>query len=159
MLKENRHPTAAELDEVSPTGPIMVVDNSGHNGAGNSGLFKMLASMPAPRTRRAAAMPATPDGSLAGPLEETALFAVREQRPSFTGKLADDVAINGSPLWASYGQTTAQECGVGLGKDDIDIIRNAIDKQLLPIDLYLCAKDSDGRRRALRRRLCGGLRI
>ena len=35
-----------------------------------------------------------------------------------------------------------QECGVGLGKDDIDIIRNAIDKKLLPIDLYLCAKDS-----------------
>jgi hypothetical protein len=31
---------------------------------------------------------------------------------------------------------------VGPGKDDTGIIRNAIDKQLLPINLYLCARDS-----------------
>ena len=42
LLKENRHPTAAELNEISPDRPIMVVDNSGHNGAGNSGIFKIL---------------------------------------------------------------------------------------------------------------------
>ena len=45
-------------------------------------------------------------------------------------------------LWASFGQTTAMECGLGLGDDDIDIVRNAIDKNLLKIDLYVCAKDS-----------------
>ncbi len=142
MLKENRHPTAAELNEISPDRPIMVVDNSGHNGAGNSGVFKILGIDASTKNPEGGSYARNPDGSLAGPLEETALFAVREQRPSFTGKLADEVAINGSKLWVSYGQTTAQECGVGLGKDDIDIIRNAIDKKLLPIDLYLCAKDS-----------------
>lgn len=142
MLKENRHPTAAELDQVSPNRPIMVVDNSGHNGAGNSGLFTILGLGPDTRDPEGGSLARTPEGALAGPLEETALFAVREQRPSFTGKLADDVAINGNRMWASYGQTTAQECGVGLGKDDIDIIRNAIDRKLLTIDLYLCAKDS-----------------
>ena len=82
------------------------------------------------------------DGSLPGEHKETALFAVREPGPGFTGKLADDAALNGSSLWASYGQTTAQECGVGPGRDDTGIIRNAIDKQLLPINLYLCARDS-----------------
>ena len=141
-LAENRHPTAEELDRISPDRPIMVVDGSGHNGAANSAMLRLLGldrDTPDPEGGRYGR---NPDGSLSGELEETALFAVREQRPGFTGKLADDVALNGSMLWASYGQTTAQECGVGLGNDDIDIIRNAIDKQLLPIDLYLCAKDS-----------------
>jgi predicted amidohydrolase YtcJ len=142
MLKENRAPTAAELDAISPDRPIMVVDSSGHNGAGNSGVFKLLGLDAETKDPEGGSYARNPDGSLAGPLEETALFDVREQRPPFTGKLADDVAINGSRMWASYGQTTAQECGVGLGKDDVDIIRNAIDKKLLPIDLYLCAKDS-----------------
>lgn len=141
-LKENRHPTAAELDQVSATRPIMVVDQSGHNGAGNSGVFKILGLDARTKDPQGGSFARNPDGSLQGPLEEQALFVVRENRPSFTGKLADEVAINGASLWASYGQTTAQECGVGLGKDDIDIIRNAIDKKLLPIDLYLCAKDS-----------------
>lgn len=142
MLQENRHPTAAELNQISPDRPIMVVDSSGHNGAGNSGVFKVLGLDANTKDPEGGSFARNPDGSLAGPLEEQALFEVREQRPSFTGKLADDVAINGSSMWTSYGQTTAQECGVGLGKDDIDIIRNAIDKKLLPIDLYLCAKDS-----------------
>ena len=142
LLKENRHPTSAELNEVSADRPIMVVDSSGHNGAGNSGVFTLLGLDAATKNPAGGSYARNPDGSLAGPLEETALFAVRESRPPFTGKLADEVAINGSRMWASYGQTTAQECGVGLGKDDIEIIRSAIDKKLLPIDLYLCAKDS-----------------
>jgi hypothetical protein len=41
-----------------------------------------------------------------------------------------------------YGQTTAMEAGLGLGNDDIGIVLNAIDKKLLPIDLYVAAKDS-----------------
>ena len=141
-LAENRHPTAEELDRVSPDRPIMVVDGSGHNGAANSALLNLLGLDKNTPDPDGGSYGRNADGSLSGELEETALFAVREQRPGFTGKLADDVALNGSRLWASFGQTTAQECGVGLGKDDIDIIRNAIDKKLLPIDLYLCAKDS-----------------
>jgi hypothetical protein len=45
-------------------------------------------------------------------------------------------------VWASYGQTTAMEAGLGLGNDDIGIVLNAIDKKLLTIDLYIAAKDS-----------------
>jgi predicted amidohydrolase YtcJ len=48
----------------------------------------------------------------------------------------------GAAEWAKHGQTTAQDCGLGLGNDDIDLVLNAIDKKLLPIDLYVCAKDS-----------------
>lgn len=142
-LKEGRAPTSEELDQVSPDRPVMVVDSSGHLGAANAAAFKaagITADTPDPTggmfTRKA-------DGkSLAGPMEETALNAVRSKRPPFTGELAARAITGAAEVWASHGQTTAMEAGLGLGNDDIGIVLNAIDKQLLPIDLYLAAKDS-----------------
>jgi predicted amidohydrolase YtcJ len=138
-----RYPSVAELDAVAQDRPVMVVDSSGHAGAMNSAAFRaagITAATPDPeggRFERGA------DGrSLAGKAEETALNLVREKRPGLSGASADAVATRASALWASYGQTTAQECGVGLGSDDIALVRNAIDKRLLTVDLYLCAKDS-----------------
>ncbi|MFO0458621.1 MAG: amidohydrolase [Burkholderiales bacterium] len=142
-LKEGRAPTIEELDAVSADRPVLIVDSSGHLGSANSAAYRAAgidASTPDPEggsfARKA-------DGrSLAGPLEETALNALRRRRPPFTGELADRVAIEAARLWMSYGQTTAMDCGVGLGDDDVDLVRNAIDRQLLPIDLYVCSKDS-----------------
>jgi predicted amidohydrolase YtcJ len=142
-LAENRAPTVEELNQISTDRPVMIVDSSGHLGAGNSVLFRLAgisAATPDPEggsfTRKAGS--AEP----AGPMEETALNMVRKQRPPFTGALADQVATRAVDLWASYGQTTAMECGLGLGDDDIDIVKNAIDRKLLKIDLYVCAKDT-----------------
>jgi len=138
-----RYPSVAELDAVSSDRPVMVVDSSGHAGAMNSAAFRaagVSAATPDPAGGR---FERGPDGrSLAGKAEETALNLVREKRPALQGATADAVATRASALWASYGQTTAQECGVGLGSDDIALVRNAIDKRLLTVDLYLCAKDS-----------------
>lgn len=142
-MKENRHPTIEELDEVSADRPVMVVDSSGHLGAGNTALFKLLgisAGTPDPEGGNFMRKPGNQE--LAGPMEETALFAVRAKRPPFTGTLADRAVTGAVEKWASYGQTTAMECGLGLGDDDIDIVRNAIDNNLLKIDLYICAKDT-----------------
>jgi predicted amidohydrolase YtcJ len=142
-LKEGRPPTSEELDHVSADRPVMVVDSSGHLGAANAAAFAaagITADTPDPTggmfTRKA-------DGrSLAGPMEETALNAVRSRRPPFTGELAARAVAGAADVWASHGQTTAMEAGLGLGNDDIGIVLNAIDKQLLPIDLYVAAKDS-----------------
>jgi len=142
-LKEGRTPTSEELDQVSADRPVMIVDSSGHLGAANAAAFKaagITAATPDPTggmfTRKA-------DGtSLAGPMEETALNAVRSKRPPFTGELAARAITGAAEVWASHGQTTAMEAGLGLGNDDIGIVLNAIDEQLLPIDLYLAAKDS-----------------
>jgi predicted amidohydrolase YtcJ len=142
-LAENRAPTVEELDQVSADRPVMIVDSSGHLGAGNSALFRLVgvtAATPDPEGGSFARRPRSTD--LAGPMEETALNMVRKQRPPFTGALADQVATRAVDLWASYGQTTAMECGLGLGDDDIDIVKNAIDRNLLKIDLYVCAKDT-----------------
>jgi len=142
-MKEGRPPTSEELDLVSADRPVMVVDSSGHLGAANAAAFKaagISADTPDPTggmfARKA-------DGkSLLGPMEETALNAVRAKRPPFTGELAALAITGAADVWASYGQTTAMEAGLGLGNDDIGIVLNAIDKKLLKIDLYLAAKDS-----------------
>jgi predicted amidohydrolase YtcJ len=75
-------------------------------------------------------------------MEETALIDVRNQRPAFTGEAADKVIKGASQVWASNGQTTAMECGLGLGADDISIVENAIEKNILPIDLVVFSKES-----------------
>jgi predicted amidohydrolase YtcJ len=142
-LEEGRTPTVEELDQVAADRPVMIVDSSGHLGAGNSALFKLTGIGAATPDPEGGVFARKADGkALAGPMEETALNAVRSQRPPFTGALADKVITGGAALWARHGQTTAQDCGVGLGNDDIEIVRNAIDRKLLNIDLYICAKDS-----------------
>ncbi|MFM7641303.1 MAG: amidohydrolase [Cyanobium sp.] len=138
-----RYPSVADLDGVSKDRPVMVVDSSGHAGAMNSAAFRAAGVGAATADPAGGKFARGADGrSLAGKAEETALNLVREKRPPFSGASADAVATKASALWASYGQTTAQECGVGLGSDDIALVRNAIDKQLLSLDLYLFAKNS-----------------
>lgn len=142
-MREGRTPTALELDGVSPDRPVMIVDSSGHLGSANNALLKR-AGVTASTADPTGGAFARQSGSREplGPMEETALNAVRSQRPAFTGKLADDAILAGAAAWARFGQTTAQDCGIGLGADDIAVVRNAIDKKLLLIDLYICAKDS-----------------
>ncbi|MFO0454626.1 MAG: amidohydrolase family protein, partial [Planctomycetota bacterium] len=80
-MKEGRPPTSEELDQISADRPVMVVDSSGHLGAANGAAFKaagISADTPDPTggmfARKA-------DGkSLLGPMEETALNAVRAKR-------------------------------------------------------------------------------
>lgn len=144
QIAEQRYPTAAELDAVSMDRPVMAVDGSGHIGSVNNAAFRAAGITAATANPEGGAFYRQADGkSLDGKVEETGLNAVRIHRPAFTGKLADDVALGGARDWVANGLTTAQDCGVGLGSDDIDIVRNAIDKRLLPIDLYICAKDTN----------------
>jgi predicted amidohydrolase YtcJ len=142
-LKEGRPPMIEELDLVSSDRPVMIVDSSGHAGAGNSVVFKTVGITAETPDPTGGTFARKADGrSLLGPMEETALNSVRSKRPPFTGELADRAIKGAAEVWASHGQTTAMEAGLGLGNDDIGIVTNAIDKHLLPIDLYIAAKDS-----------------
>lgn len=142
-MKEGRPPTSEELDQISKDRPVMVVDSSGHLGAANSEAFKAAGITSDTPDPTGGAFTRGKDGkSLLGPMEETALNAVRSKRPPFSGELASRAITGAAKVWASYGQTTAMEAGLGLGNDDIAIVTNAIDNKLLPIDLYIAAKDS-----------------
>jgi predicted amidohydrolase YtcJ len=143
-LAENRTPLRAELGTVSTTVPVLIVDSSGHLGSGNSKIFEVAGITADTSDPAGGAFARGPDGkSLAGPMEETALNAIRAKRPPFTGKLAADAITGAARVWASFGQTTAMEAGFGLGNDDIDIVLHAMAEDLLPIDLYVAAKDSN----------------
>jgi hypothetical protein len=142
-LKEGRAPTSEELDKISADRPVMIVDSSGHLGAANGVAFKVAGITADTPDPTGGVFERNTDGkSLLGPMEETALNAVRSKRPALTGELAARAITGAAEVWASYGQTTAMEAGLGLGNDDIGIVLNAIDKKLLPIDLYIAAKDS-----------------
>jgi len=143
VMTDGRTPTCDELDSVSTDRPVLIVDSSGHLGAGNSAVFRVAGiSADTPDPKGGSFARKANGTSLLGPMEETALNAVRSKRPPFTGQLADDAITGAASVWASHGHTTAMEAGLGLGNDDIGIVVNAIDKQLLPIDLYVAAKDS-----------------
>ena len=143
-MKEGRPPTVEELDTISADRPVMIVDSSGHLGAGNSAVFRVAGiSADSPDPKGGSFARKANGKALLGPMEETALNAVRSKRPPFTGQLADDAITGAANVWASQGHTTAMEAGLGLGNDDIGIVVNAIDKRLLPIDLYVAAKDSN----------------
>ena len=142
-MKELRHPTADELDKVSMDRPVLIVHSSGHGGSMNHALMKLL-HIDEKTVDPAGGEYIREKGSKmpAGPMEETALIDVRNQRPAFTGEAADKVIKGASQVWASNGQTTAMECGLGLGADDISIVENAIEKNILPIDLVVFSKES-----------------
>ncbi|MEI8210970.1 MAG: amidohydrolase [Planctomycetota bacterium] len=143
QMKEGRPPTSEELDAISKDRPVMVVDSSGHLGAANNAAFQAAGITSETPDPTGGIFSRKDDGkSLLGPMEETALNAVRSKRPPLTGELAAQAITSAAEVWASYGQTTAMEAGLGLGNDDIGIVLNAIDKKLLPIDLYVAAKDS-----------------
>lgn len=142
-MKEQRHPSADELDQISKDRPVLVVHSSGHGGSMNHALMKLL-NINENTVDPAGGEYIREKGSKmpAGPMEETALIEVRNRRPPFSEASAAKVITEASKIWASFGQTTAMECGLGLGADDISIVENAIEKKLLPIDLVVFAKES-----------------
>lgn len=111
QLEEQRHPTRADLDAVSPETPILIVHQSGHLGVLNSkaledaGLMKGSPNPPGGAFRREADG-ATPNGVC----EEAAFF-------SSAGKLLGrldaqaylDMIKAGAAFYASFGYTTVQE--------------------------------------------------
>lgn len=144
LMDEKRHPNAEELDQISKDRPILIVHTSGHGGSMNTALMKLLninAQTKDPEGGFYLRKPGSRE--ILGPMEETALIEVRNQRPKASNEEMKKIIEAASFDWAKSGQTTAMECGMGLGADDIDIVRYALDNKLLPIDLVVFAKESE----------------
>jgi predicted amidohydrolase YtcJ len=110
QLAELRHPTAAELDEVSTDVPIYIVHQSGHLGAANTkaleiaGIAADVANPPGGVFVRDAS------GKLTGVLEENAHYAVLVKLLSTLDREGMKTIVKaGADLWARYGYTTAME--------------------------------------------------
>ena len=111
QLKEQRHPTRADLDAVSSDTPILIVHQSGHLGVLNSkalaeaGVTKDTPNPPGGAFRREADG-ATPNGVC----EEAAFFGAAGK---ILGRLDADAYLDmikaGAAFYASFGYTTVQE--------------------------------------------------
>lgn len=110
QLRELRHPTREDLDEVSTDIPIIIVHQSGHFGVANSKALEQTnvgADTPDPAggiIRRQL------DGEPDGVLEENAFFMVLTNLLSGLGEEGLRAFADAGPkLWARFGYTTAQE--------------------------------------------------
>jgi predicted amidohydrolase YtcJ len=136
QLKEQRHPTRADLDQVSTELPVVIVHQSGHLGAMNSKALEIL-GLDAGTKNPPGGVIRRQDGSQEpdGVLEENAFFS---QLFGLMGKLSPDaneaLFKAGVDLYKRFGYTTAQEgkgslasvatmeAVAGSGKLDIDVV-------------------------------------
>lgn len=110
QLKEQRHPTRDDLDQVSRDRPVLAIHQSGHLAAVNSKALELAgldADTPNPPggviRRRAGSN--EPDGVL----EENAFWRILSALPQLTDEDMDTIALAGQALYLRYGFTTAQE--------------------------------------------------
>lgn len=111
QLKEKRHPSKEELDEISRDIPVLVVHQSGHLGTANSAMLKIMgydANSKDPAGGVIQRKPGTTEPN--GTLEETALIGAL---PAVLGRIGPTglktFAREGAKLWARFGYTTAEE--------------------------------------------------
>jgi len=111
QLKELRHPTKEELDDVSQDIPILIVHQSAHLASANSAMLKAMgydANTKDPEGGVIQRKPGTTEPN--GTLEETAFSNVA---PMVLGRIGPEglkaFALEGAKLWARFGYTTAEE--------------------------------------------------
>lgn len=111
QLKELRHPTRDDLDQVSTTTPVVMLHQSGHLAALNSAALKLIgvdagSKNPPGGVIQRRAGSTEPNGVL----EESAVYPVATKMlPSVGPEGLKAFARAGAKLWASFGYTTAQE--------------------------------------------------
>jgi predicted amidohydrolase YtcJ len=111
QLKELRHPTKEELDQVSTDLPVIVVHQSGHIVSVNSKMLEMMgvtADSKDPAGGVIQRKPGTTEPN--GTLEESAMFPMLGILFKSVG--TDGLKLfaqEGAKLWAQFGYTTAQE--------------------------------------------------
>lgn len=116
LLAENRHPTRAELDDVSSVHPVVAMHISGHMLVANSMALEQVgitASTPNPEGGVIGRRPNSQE--LNGLLEETARLSVMRQMQDIS--LVDTYRLMKSAAneYSAVGVTTAQSGGVSVG--------------------------------------------
>lgn len=135
QLREQRHPTRAELDAISKDVPILLLHQSSHMGSVNSAALAAAGVTgatpdPAGGVYRREAGSKEPNGVL----EETALFAMMGVLLARLDAQANmEMIREGAAFYASFGYTTCQE---GRSSTDSCRLMEAVASQgLLPIDV------------------------
>ena len=140
-IKEQRHPTRYDLDEVSTTNPIYIMHSSSHFGVANSKALELAGITSQTEDPSGGAFLHDEKGEPNGVLEENPAFLQVMSKI----KLPDmDVAIDLFvktliERYAAQGVTTVQECGGAL-PPFIKAMRAAGEKGKLPLDVIAYPK-------------------
>ena len=107
-LESRRHPTAAELDEISVSNPILLTHASGHMGVFNSAALRAIGAEN-PQDIEGGMIGRTSSGAPDGYMEEKAFFYYSAKLES--KEKSDGVRLmrEAQKLYASYGIATAQD--------------------------------------------------
>ena len=111
QLKESRHPTAAELDQVSKDTPVLFLHQSGHLAAVNTKGLEVSGINPDSEDPKGGVIQRIKGSKQPnGVLEETAVFAAAAALLSKVDDKGNEALIlAGQKAYARYGFTTAQE--------------------------------------------------
>jgi predicted amidohydrolase YtcJ len=111
QLKEQRHPTRHELDEVSKELPVYVIHQSSHLGAGNTKALEIAGITAETKNPTGGVIRREKDGKTPdGVLEETIHYAsLMKVMPKMGIAEFDGLAMAGMKLYAANGYTMAQE--------------------------------------------------
>jgi len=135
QLKELRHPTKEELDEVSKDIPVLVIHQSGHLASANSAALKLVGYDASTKDPEGGVIQRK-EGSQEpnGTLEETAFFPLFGKVLQNIGPLGLEAFTRaGAQEWARFGYTTAQE---GRSAPDIvGVMRKVADEGGFKIDV------------------------
>jgi len=134
QLKELRHPTRQELDEVSTEYPIIIVHQSGHLGVGNTKTLEGAGIDASTQNPAGGVIQRDANGEPNGVLEEYAFFGTLVPLLTKLGPGGlEEFAKAGSKLWASFGYTTAQDGRSSAGI--VKALRTVAAAGDLPIDV------------------------
>lgn len=137
QLKERRHPTKEELDQVSTTVPVIVIHQSGHLSSYNTAALKLLgidenSVDPEGGVIQRKAGTKEPNGTF----EEVAHYAnvfklLGDIGPAGIERLVGE----GIKIWARFGYTTAQEGSAP--PQVVEVMRKMAREGKLPVDVAL----------------------
>lgn len=133
LLKEQRHPTAAELDQVSTEHPVVVWHVSGHLAAGNHLALEKVGFTKDSPDPKGGKIVRDAEGNPTGLVEEQAVMAFMALMPPPTPEQIVQGVDNMQQYYASMGITTAQE-GQTLAHY-LPMFLAAADRQQLALDL------------------------
>ncbi|CAE6953823.1 N-substituted formamide deformylase [Vibrio sp. B1FLJ16] len=135
QLKEQRHPTRQELDEVSKDLPVLIIHQSGHLATLNSKALELAGFTTESIDPDGGKIRRESDGKTPnGVLEETAFFGTLLPLFAKLNAKENEVIFKaGMELYASFGYTTAQE-----GRASTSAVKTMYDlaqREKLPIDV------------------------
>lgn len=138
LLKEKRHPTRAELDEVSVKHPICIVHTSAHLAVYNSVLLRLVDYTGAESAPPGGVIQVDADGKPTGVVEEEAVNAFHRLLPKADIEQLLVTLTEVQQRYASLGITTVED-GIS-GEDSIKLLQYAASQQALFLDVIAFPK-------------------